>query len=202
MVMYGCMLECAAPPPAVVESCAAHAEIVQLTLHADAGWSDMENDEVEAAFFLERIYVDVPLDAHLNLAVLGYFGYLYLASSSVVTLCDIAGVVAETLFPWVWAGRLCACSGISLSCKAWDASPPVAPSRSNTDVPTATLPERSGRLNVVLPSPVPYRVPIAANRSEYVVRETAEPSHIRYPEGAVEPANMNMEPAIILPPLI
>jgi hypothetical protein len=52
----------------------------------------------------------------------------------------------------------------------------------------------SGRLNVEDPFPTPYVTPITANRSAYVVRLTAEPSQMKYPLGAVPPANMIMEP--------
>jgi hypothetical protein len=49
-----------------------------------------------------------------------------------------------------------------------------------------------GILNVVVPSlllvPAPYCVPIAVNKAEYVMRDIAEPSHSRYPNGIAPPS--------------
>jgi hypothetical protein len=45
-----------------------------------------------------------------------------------------------------------------------------------------------GKLNVVVPSPAPYCVPIAVNKAEYVMRDIAEPSHSRYPNGIAPPS--------------
>ena len=42
-------------------------------------------------------------------------------------------------------------------------------------------------LNVVVKSPEPYEVPIAANRSLYVALDTADPLHINHPAGAEAP---------------
>lgn len=52
----------------------------------------------------------------------------------------------------------------------------------------------SGMLNVVLPSPAPYVVPIAERSAAYVVRDTAEPSQMSQPVGAALPANCAMAP--------
>jgi hypothetical protein len=56
---------------------------------------------------------------------------------------------------------------------------------------------KSGRLNVVDPFPAPHVVPIAVKRSEYVARDTADPSHNRYPSGIdpEAPANIATFPA-------
>ena len=50
--------------------------------------------------------------------------------------------------------------------------------------PRTNSPRRSGRLKVVRPSPTPNVVPMAANRTGYCVRETAEPSAFSQPVGA------------------
>jgi hypothetical protein len=57
-------------------------------------------------------------------------------------------------------------------------------------VPAATdaRPGVLGNRNVVVPSPAPQAVPIAANRSEYVVRLITLPSQSSHPDGAVGPA--------------
>ncbi len=52
-----------------------------------------------------------------------------------------------------------------------------------------------GRLNVVLPSPVPQVVPIFPNSSLYVVLLTADPSQDKNPEGADVPPQGSMAPA-------
>jgi hypothetical protein len=44
-------------------------------------------------------------------------------------------------------------------------------------VPIGLLPRASGRLKVVVLSPIPNDVPIIANNCEYVERLTADPSH-------------------------
>ena len=46
-----------------------------------------------------------------------------------------------------------------------------------------------GKLKVEFPSPVPYVVPITANKFAYVVRETAPPLATMNPDGQVVPAN-------------
>lgn len=56
------------------------------------------------------------------------------------------------------------------------------------------MPCAFGKLKVVLPSPAPYVVLIAVNKAEYVVRDTALPSQLRYPLGAVVPAYGKMAP--------
>ena len=53
------------------------------------------------------------------------------------------------------------------------------------DTPTGILPERLGRLKVVLPSPIPKDVPRMANNPEYVVRDTVTQLHNKYHVGAV-----------------
>lgn len=50
--------------------------------------------------------------------------------------------------------------------------------------PIGTLFLRLGTLNVVEPSHTPYKVDITENNEEYVVRETAVPSHNKYHVGA------------------
>jgi len=50
-------------------------------------------------------------------------------------------------------------------------------------------------LNVVDPSPTPNVVDTTENSDEYVVRETAVPSHSNQPFGAEEPANACTDPA-------
>jgi hypothetical protein len=49
--------------------------------------------------------------------------------------------------------------------------------------PLGNFPRKSGRLKVVDPSPVPKNVLTAVKRSAYVVLDTAEPSHNKYPDG-------------------
>jgi hypothetical protein len=50
--------------------------------------------------------------------------------------------------------------------------------------PLKNIPLVSGKLNVVDPSPAPYATPIAANKSAYVVLDTADPSHSKVPGNA------------------
>jgi hypothetical protein len=45
----------------------------------------------------------------------------------------------------------------------------------------------SGTLKVVVPLPAPNCTPIATNKLLYVALLCAEPSHLRKPEGTVEP---------------
>jgi hypothetical protein len=54
--------------------------------------------------------------------------------------------------------------------------------------PATARPRRSGKLNVVEPSPAPYVVPTMANSAAYVDLDTAAPEHRSHPEGAVDPA--------------
>src|SRR5215471_5378104 len=60
--------------------------------------------------------------------------------------------------------------------------------------PTVMRARRSGTLKVVLPSPAPDVVPMALNRSEYVVLLTALPSQTNQPPGTTPPANSAMAP--------
>jgi hypothetical protein len=62
--------------------------------------------------------------------------------------------------------------------------------------PTRLRPLKSGRLNVVDPSPTPKYVLVIAKRSEYVVRETAAPSHNSQPLGGAdgEPTQVITDP--------
>ena len=61
--------------------------------------------------------------------------------------------------------------------------------------PMSALPLKSGTLNVVDPSPTPYVVLIAVNRSAYVVRETAVPSHSNSSVSGVDRADTTKSPA-------
>ena len=70
-------------------------------------------------------------------------------------------------------------------------------------VPTALVPApsinlflRLGKLNVVLPSPEPYVVPITSNKFWYCVLLTAWPSHSKNPSGIALPAYGNTTPGI------
>ena len=67
---------------------------------------------------------------------------------------------------------------------------PVLPSVTKVPafLPTGTLPVRSGRLNVVDPSPTPYVVDIAVNRFAYVVLDTAVPLARSHHVGAEDQA--------------
>ena len=56
------------------------------------------------------------------------------------------------------------------------------------------FPPKSGKLKVEDPLPEPYVVPMMLNKAEYVVLETALPSHNNQPVGA-EPA-----PYIVIDP--
>lgn len=69
-------------------------------------------------------------------------------------------------------------------------APHVLPSVTNVPafLPTGTLPVRSGRLNVVDPSPTPYVVEVIANNAAYVVLETAAPLASNHPVGAEDQA--------------
>src|SRR3990172_5407595 len=106
-------------------------------------------------------------------------------------------------------GRLWECAGISaivnvcvsapLPCPILSAS--VAVTRSADTPPMLSLPRgkrprKSGKLNVVEPSPVPNAVLTTANKSAYVVRETAEPSHSKYPDGADDPPYALITPVV------
>src|SRR6185312_2434704 len=84
------------------------------------------------------------------------------------------------------------CAGISGMVSVCAASPPLVPGAYPRGLlaPSGNRPLRSGRLNVVLLSPMPYWVLIAANNAAYVVRDTACPAHARYPGGLVKPAFM------------
>ena len=70
--------------------------------------------------------------------------------------------------------------------------PPVFPTVWNREspefIPTACRPLKFGKLNVEVPFPVPYNVPIVANKLAYVVRLIAVPSHNNQPDGAALPA--------------
>jgi hypothetical protein len=88
-----------------------------------------------------------------------------------------AGVPAETAEAeleavWVWLWEKFAERDPS-------ATPSLEPRATPVPAPTGMRTRRSGTLNVVEPSPAPYAVLIAVNRSAYVERLTAEPSHIR-----------------------
>lgn len=61
---------------------------------------------------------------------------------------------------------------------------------------------RFGMLKVVDPSPLPYIVDTMANNHAYVVRETAAPSHIKYPVGAAAPAYGEIMPIVTSPALV
>lgn len=69
-------------------------------------------------------------------------------------------------------------------------APIVVPSHAKVhpSTQTETRPLASGRLNVVVQLPAPYDTPVMANNAEYVVLETAVPSHRSHPEGAELPA--------------
>lgn len=62
-------------------------------------------------------------------------------------------------------------------------------------VPLKNSPLKSGTLNVVLPSPAPYKSPIAEYKSAYSVLDTSLPSHIKYPSGVFWPPNDIIVPA-------
>lgn len=83
---------------------------------------------------------------------------------------------------------LCVCAGISASMSvcvfAHQTSPSVLNSVCVESYHTATLPLRSGMLNVVVPLPTQYVVPITANNAAYVVLDTAAPSRISQLVGA------------------
>jgi len=65
-------------------------------------------------------------------------------------------------------------------------------------MPTGTLPLKLGRLNVVDQSQTPYRVEVIANRAEYVVLETAVPSHKNQEAGAEVPDHILISPVIVV----
>src|SRR5262245_9684011 len=91
---------------------------------------------------------------------------------------------------------LCPCAVVpdSVAANVCFSSPPFAPNAravkpEPVPVPTTVRPRRSGRLNVVLPSPVPNDVEQSAYSALYVVRDTGEPSHSSHFElGAAVPA--------------
>tara|TARA_R100000152_G_C6586183_1_gene48282 strand:- start:126 stop:431 length:306 start_codon:yes stop_codon:yes gene_type:complete len=64
-------------------------------------------------------------------------------------------------------------------------APPVLAKDIESDFPTGILSVKLGTLKVEDPSPVPYVVPITANKAEYVLLDTAAPSQFRYPVGAL-----------------
>lgn len=59
----------------------------------------------------------------------------------------------------------------------------MPPASVDAGEPLGNFSLRSGKLNVVEPSPVPNRVETAVNNSAYVLLDTAEPSHNKYPNG-------------------
>lgn len=61
-------------------------------------------------------------------------------------------------------------------------------------LPTGTLPVRSGRLNVVDPSPTPYVVEVIANNAAYVVLDTAAQLARSHHVGAEVPAYGDIMP--------
>ena len=80
--------------------------------------------------------------------------------------------------------------------KVLDVKPEPAPE------PIGTLPCKSGKLNVLEPSPTPYVVLIAENKAEYVERLTACALHNKYL--FVESSDLVgsvANPAIIIPPV-
>src|SRR5258708_8882623 len=84
--------------------------------------------------------------------------------------------------------------------RRWFSSPPMLPTVLPI-VPELAPPEpigtrrcMLGTLNVVEPSPPPQIVPSTPNKVAKVARDTADPSHSRYPDGATVPANGNSAP--------
>ena len=59
-------------------------------------------------------------------------------------------------------------------------------SPSNTAVPNLDV--------ALIPSPLPYKVPITANKSAYVVRDNVAPLHNKNPSGTLSPAMVNTAP--------
>jgi len=73
---------------------------------------------------------------------------------------------------------------------------PTATPRFADIAPTRLSSLKSGRLNVVEPSPAPKYVLVIANRLEYVDRDLADPSHKSHPLGGAdgEPVQVMTEP--------
>lgn len=188
MVKNGCIFECASSLPAVWVLKALQSVTLPVFVQLAAAWS-----ATAMAVALVAVLVLVPALFPLKEPVLAPptvpLGAVYV-NAGWVMVCDRLGVVASIVFVWPCDGTVWPCSGISAESRTCVSSPPTPPSKWVEDVPMATRPERSGRLNVVVPSPVPYVVPISSNSVEYVVRDTAEPSHSRNPLGAVLPAYM------------
>ena len=80
---------------------------------------------------------------------------------------------------WVWDGKLAVVNVVF-------SVPPVVPKAWVVSSPIIVRPFIFGKLNVVLPLPVPYVVPIVLNKLAYVVLDTALPSQGKYPPGTVE----------------
>ena len=80
--------------------------------------------------------------------------------------------------------------------KLVEVAPPVEPSAYEPDLPITKRLCTFGTLNVLDPSPAPYVVEISANKALYVERETAVPSHNKYPVGTLPEA---AEKGIIIP---
>lgn len=81
----------------------------------------------------------------------------------------------------------------------WSIVPPVPPSVlpvPPTDFPIGNRCLKSGKLNVVDPSPTPYAVDITENKEAYVVLLTAAPSHKRNPSGEAAPPYGNTTPLV------
>jgi hypothetical protein len=83
---------------------------------------------------------------------------------------------------------------------------PTATPRFADTAPTRLSPLKSGRLNVVVPSPTPKYVPITAKRSAYVVLDTASPLQLSQPVGLDDgaPTHVITEPVgisvVVTPP--
>src|SRR5262245_37247510 len=99
-----------------------------------------------------------------------------------------------TACPWPGSVTECVCTGTLLLPSVTLSLPPVFPA---AESPRRNLPTRFGRLNVLLPSPLPHTVPIAANNSAKLVRLTAAPSHTSHPPGAVNPPHIAMNPTLV-----
>ena len=82
---------------------------------------------------------------------------------------------------WVWDGSW-------LTDRLKFVAPPRV-EKAKFPAPTRNLFRRSGRLNVLDPSPAPHVVPMTVNNAAYIVRSTAAPLQTSHPVGSVAAAN-------------
>lgn len=157
------MLLCAIPLPAEPDAKLALSSMEPLIVHAAALCS-----ATAALVLLVAATVEVPL-MRVKSPRPEYgepsfmLGFAYLNDGCVMEWLN-SGVVAPMVSACPCCGTSCTCAGSSLSVRVTVSLPPVDPNRCSEDTPRGTRPPRSGRLNVVEPSPAPNVVPMTPNR--------------------------------------